>query len=573
MSESLNGQVAETNTALEKLPSESNKLIRLTKEVLNEAVKPTVVDLIAENTVHKNLNPAQLVDPFNSFYNQKITALGDLQILEPPQNPSVMRRIPMENNILLQCIEAMVQNIENTGHTLEYVGPEGDEESEASLAEKKRILSFLEAPNEEYSFSELRKRIRQDRETFGYAFFEIIRGKDESILAVYHIPAHTMRGTTLENEAVPVTMKLRRGENYVTIQRNKRYRRFVQINPSTQAKTYFKEFGDERTINRLTGKAEENVPLMDQATEVIMFTEYRSGHFYGVPRWINQMPSILGSRESELVNLEFFKDNAIPAMCVMVGGGALTQDSVEAIAQKFARGRGRERMNEVLVLEAKGDEDAGNPQTGQIPAPKIEMKAMVNERQTDALFQDFDEKCRIKIRSAFRLPPLVIGLSDDYTYATADASVVVVESQVFQPERHQIDGLINRYLLGDGINVPEFWCFKSNPVRISDKRDIVESLKLLDDAGALSPNDVIDMANSMFNLQIKKIDQLWGEVPYSATLQSLKNKEKIVGMEALTVANEQVDNVDVDPNDMTDAQKEVKTILGKLNNLFNRKED
>jgi capsid portal protein len=96
------------------------------------------------------------------------------------------------------------------------------------------------------------------------------------------------------------------------------FRRYAQISPGTLERVYFKEFGDPRIIDPKTGEVAPDLPFEEQATEIYMDAQYIPGHLYGVPKWIGILPAILGSREAEEVNLNFFRENAIPAMAVLV---------------------------------------------------------------------------------------------------------------------------------------------------------------------------------------------------------------------------------------------------------------
>ena len=69
---------------------------------------------------------------------------------------------------------------------------------------------------------------------------------------------------------------------------------------------------------------------------------------------------------------------------------------------------------------------------------------MLNNK--DSLFDNYDKTNREKIRSSFRLPPLFVRLTSDYTYATARESREVAEEQVFGSERVDHDFVINRLL-------------------------------------------------------------------------------------------------------------------------------
>lgn len=533
--------IGTSNTSLRTKVTHKEKA-RLIESKKSGDTDLSITEVIQKEILSKSVTAQQFADPFMSLYSLSDNNEGSLQPISPTYNPHLLKRVPLENNILLQCIDAMVLNIEGTGHTWEYVGPDDDansEESAASQSELNKLKSFVSAPNEEYTMMELRKRVRRDIETFGYGFIEILRDKaGREVFAAYHLPAHSVRLTGCESESVLVDYEIVREEIVVKITRQKNYRRFIQQNGVGIAgkNVWFKEYGDTRIIDCKSGQVEDAshpVPLKDQANEVLMISSYKSGHLYGYPRWINQLPSILGSRESELVNVEFFKDNAIPALAILVAGGYLSEDTVDAISDKFNSKRGREKMNEVLILEAVGDEDAASIEK-QIPVPKIDIRPLAGERPQDALFQDYDANCRIKIRSAFRLPPIILGISDDYTRATADASIIVVESQVFQPEREDIDLMINKKLLSDGVNLPRFWRYKSNPTRIVDDKDIATSIDKLEKSGALTPNVAIHLANKMFGTDIKPTDEVWGDYPFSMTIELIKKKGMSVnGIERL----------------------------------------
>lgn len=495
-----------------------------------------ITDIIQDQTIFKIAETQQLADPFSAQYISEggVYSNAGLRIVEPLISPQLLRRIPLENNILLQCIECYVNNIEGTGYTLEYIGKKDDttQESGPSQAEYRKLKAFLDSPNEEYSLTELKRRMRDDRETLGYSFMEVIRNRKGDIHAIYHIPASTMRITIPESKGVQEAYTVKRGDETVTIDRLKYWRRYVQVQQGTNKYIYFKEFGDKRAVDCEDGIAKENIPEESLATEVIMFSNYKSGYIYGLPRWINQLPSILGSRDSELVNLGFFKKGGIPAMTILVSGGYLSQDAVDAIAKKFNTGKAADTMHDILILEAQGDV-AGADAEGRLAVPRLEIKPLTSEQHKDGLFQEYDANCRDKIRCAFRLPPILLGLTTDFNRATAESSVIVCESQVFGPERNIEDDAFNKYILGDGVNNPVYWKMKSNPTRIVDQADIADSITTLEDSGALTPNTVIHVTNAMFGLDIKQIDQPWGDYPYSMVLELIKQKTPIQGMEDL----------------------------------------
>ena len=454
-----------------------------------------------------------IADPFKGAYG---VGQGSWQALhEPPYSFYALMRMPQDNSTLNQCIDAMVTNIDGHGYRFEYIGEDQDgEKSSEAEAEKKIFEDLINYPNDDYTFQELRDRVRRDYETLGNAYIEVGRDMLGRVVMLSHLPAHTIRLTNREPEPVDVQITLpREGGKEMNRTVQKRFRRFVQM--VGNRRVFFKEFGDPRLIDPANGmemQQKGKAALAASATEVIHLRPYNPDSPYGLPRWFNQMRNVLGQSQAETVNLDFFRDNAIPAMMLLVAGGAVTQASIDELQQHFNSVRGRGSMQRVMIVEATGDQNAAD-QEGRIPPPKVELKPLIHERQTDATFLEYDKQASDKIRSAFRLPPLYLGRSEDMTYATAKTAYEVAESQVFSPERQKFDDIINRKILST--YQPKYWEFRSNPPRLSDHDALVNALGQFDAAGALTPNVAIGIANEMFDLQIPNIEEEWGNYPMS----------------------------------------------------------
>lgn len=460
-------------------------------------------------------------DPFAETYG--LEGAGTITVLEPTYDYRVLMSLPNENHTLKQCIEAMVTNIEKFGHRLEYIGPEEERQSPQALEEWDRISSLLDTPNGDYSFVDLRSRLRADRETFGASYMEVLRDNDGAPASLHHLPAFHMRKTKKLSDPIVVTTKIWRSGKLTEVKRSRRFRLYVQrVGGQT---VYFKELGDPRTIDYQTGQVLADTGKVAgafnrAASEVLEFSEYTPGFTYGLPRWINQLPAVIGSREAEVTNLGFFKDNAIPAMAILVAGGALTEASAQQVETAFSQHRGRASMNRVLVLEALGDEQAADSD-GRIPPPTVTMQPLSGNRQGDALFGEYDKENHVKIRSSFRLPPLFLGRSEDYTRASAEVSTVVAETQVFGPERTVFDDTLNTKLLLDRDGAPpQYWRVRSNPARLVAPEALLEALSTFDAMGAMTPNIAIGLANELFNLSIEEIQEDWGNLPFIFATQS-----------------------------------------------------
>ena len=490
----------------------------LEQKIKNEAEKNlqtfAKTDKQLINTEAEAIEIGTLVDPENIESKED---KEKLEILDPDINPVRLASLVEESNVLKQCISSYVVNIDSYGSVLEYVGKEGKSKKPSNNKEliKARALIDCPSPTTGMSLIEIRKRFRQDLETYGNAYLEISRKANGEVTSIDHISAETMRITKTGHRLVETTLDVLNPETGKVSTRKvmRRFRRFVQVDPTnSERKIYFKEYGDPRKIDPATGFENKKLKVEDCATEVIHVSIYTPGRVYGNPRWLGVLPCLLGSRESELVNLTFFRDNAIPAMAVLISGGALTAESYDTIQKYITAVRGREAMNRVMVLEASSD-DSNADLTHSQPAPKIEMKPMISERQQDGLFKEYDDFNMLKIRSAFRLSPLHIGRSDDYNKASAAVAMQVVESQVFLPERNAFDDMFNSRIFATlGINN---WRYRSMGPSITDAGDISTLLKTVGTEGALTPNTVIAITNKLFDLKIEPVEDAWGDYPYS----------------------------------------------------------
>lgn len=445
-------------------------------------------------------------DPFNKLYRSE----QNLDIIKPPLNPYSLAKIVFENSFLVQCIDAMVQNIHGFGYRMEFIGKEEDETSAEAIKELQWFEELFDRPNPAMSMQEFRARLGWDYFLFGNCFIEITKDEQGRVLTMHHLPAPTMRITKVDPEGVDAYDTLNRYGKVLKIKTKKNFRRYVQMN-DVGDKVWFKEVGDPRTIDSRNGK--ENTALTGgaSATEVIHLSNYNAQSIYGIPIWYSQLPSVLGSRQAELTNLDFFENNAIPAMAVLVAGGYLTEESYEYLANNFEEIKGRGSTNRVLILEARGTvEDASN--TGAVPSPSITMQGLNKERQNDALWQEYEKQCRDKIRACFRLAPVLVGAATDYTFASARVSLEVSENQIFIPERIKFDDIINHKILSTWN--PKYFRFRSSPAAIATSEDLIKAIDAFNGSGAMSPNVAIGLLNEKLNLDIPRVQEFWGDIPF-----------------------------------------------------------
>ena len=452
-------------------------------------------------------------DPFDGYY-------GD-GIIEPPYNLDWLIRLPEHSNMLAQCIEAMETNIDGFGFTLEPAF-EFKEDNKEAIAERKTLEHFFEFCNPELPYSQLRRRVRHDLEVLGNGYWEIIRDGKGDIAWIEHIEGHTMRLMQVDSEYTDVTYVIRDddSEELQEYPSRKRFRRFVQIRDGK--KIYFKEFGDPRLINSQTGQVEEKEGNFTPATEIIHFKLYCPYSSYGVPRWIGNWLAVMGSRQAEEVNYEYFENNTIPPLALLVSGTQLDDKVVER-REDFINNeiKGRRSFNKMLVIEATSQNSLPGTSSS---TPNVRFQHLSDAQQKDSLFDNYDKTNREKIRSSFRLPPIFVGLTSDYTLATARESREVAEEQVFQPERVDHDFVINR-LLFPAMRV-KYWRYKSLPPKVNDFDVMSGVLNTFSQCG-LTVRELRDEISRLLNHPLSEVDEKseWLNLPLQVYLAKLHNGE------------------------------------------------
>ncbi len=449
---------------------------------------------------------------------------GKTTIIAPPIDMSNLTETFSRSNILQQCVECKVTNITGFGYGVVPIR----KDTIPDPKELELLQSFIDYANADESLGTIMGKETHDFERLGFGLLEVIRDASGNIAYLRQIPAIDCRKLVRKGRAVTVERKITRGSREIKIKEGKRFNRWVQTIGSK--KVYFKEFGDPRKMDYTTGeysKRGKQVKAGKDASEVIHFRQY-SDDEYGLPRWVPQMPAILGSREAEEVNLQYFRDNMIPAAILSIAGGRLTQASFDDLKNLIqSEGIGRDRQNKLLLLEAipqsEGLDDGGHV--------NVQLDKLASERPSDGLFSVYDKDNQTKVRSSFRLPPGLLGQSQDVTFATANVATAIAETQVFSVDRRYNDEVLNRTIVngdfGLGLKTVKL---ESHVPDITNPDQIVKTLTALNVMGALTPRKAIEIANHDLQLKIDQYPaeeeegwETWMDQPITLALKAMKN--------------------------------------------------
>lgn len=441
---------------------------------------------------------------------------GNLSALPTPYSMSGLSSVYEKSNMLRQCIAAVVTNVSSFGWKIvPYVKDGAIDE-----AERDELQSFIDYANVEESLTTLNDKVVEDFEKYGFAFIEVIRDKAGRISFLRQAPSFKTRLLKKDTQAITVKNTIYRGKRRAEVSEKRKFRRFMQI---TNGKaTYFKEFGDPRDLNFRTGEFGD-VPAQHRATELIHLKQ-NSEEPYGVPRWISQLPSILGSREAEEVNLRYFEDNTVPPMILTVAGGRLTQQSYADLTKLLTQqGVGKERQNKILLIEAVPEKE-GLDDKGTVT---LQVERLSDQRPSDGLFKQYDDANQAKVRSAFRLPPVVVGLSQDITFATANVSTFVAETQVFSAMRRRIEEVYNKKLVNHPSGMGLKTCkLEARAQAITNPEQVIKALTALNVMGGVTPRSAIEIANESLQVSLPQYPEPesegweeWMDQPIAMTLK------------------------------------------------------
>ena len=449
------------------------------------------------------------------FVQLDIQTLGEQnQILEPTYHPVTLTALTHQNNTMLQAVAAMEINIDGTGYELQR--KDGEDLSEEDDKKTRKFKEFFDEPWPGMSFTTIRRKLRRDLESSGNAFLEVIRNQKGEITFLRYVEAKMMRLLRLDQPR-PVTKKLIRGGKEITMKVVDRRRRYVQVVGNSKVR-YFKEFGIDDVLDSTNGKwkgdpeagsqgsitgsgpsdpnrAKQNeiftseVKPGNEATEILHFTAIPDVLTpYGVPRWINNLPSVLGSRKAEEFNLEFFDHGGLPPAMILIMGGQLSKESMTELTNYLA-GKAAIKQRGVIaeIFAASGDlGSAGNV--------KVSVERFGDERQKDSMFQAYDERCAEHVRIAYRLPPMFLGLSEAYNFATAYTAYMIAEAQVFSPERKEFDEIINLTIMKE-MDTNDEYIYRSRGLNVVDVEQKIKGLELSKDY--MNPTSFIASMNEI----------------------------------------------------------------------------
>lgn len=415
-------------------------------------------------------------------------------VITPPYPIAELQEIVEKSTILEQCVEAYRRNIVGFGAIPEYKEDTAvNEESPEMKSELEMVKDFIQYFNFDSSFEDVFGDVIEDREITGNGYLEIIRdGQGLPSEGNRLDPAHMK--VTVYGDFVDVATKL----GNQTITRKRKFRKYIQDIGTN--KVYYKEYGDPRIMDSRTGDYVDALEEEYQANEILHLKIGKKA--YGVPRWIGQLIHMMGARLAEELNYRYFTQGRHTPMAILLHNAELSPDSEQQLEEYANSVEGVGNSHKFLVIEAEGLEEGILEE--QRKNAKVEMKSLADMLQQDALFLDYDDASRMKVQSAFRLPDIYVGRTQDYNRATADTARYITEEQVFEPERNSLEWIINNRFLSE-YEIQHVRIEFTQP-EISNAEEIVDILNVGNQLNALAPNDVRPIIGNLLGVELEAFE-------------------------------------------------------------------
>lgn len=502
----------------------------------------------------KIVTSSKQLEDFDGLY-------GD--VLNPPYEPKDLLRIVEESSYLKQYIKAMATNIAMFGHAIKYKD-DFDYDREEDMEIKKeadmewdKLTRLYKYINPTEPFKKVIEKMVIDRESIGWGAIEIMRDGKGEVSHIEYFRAANIRICKLNNdESNPVEFKVLEKDNngdFITQTYYKKFKKFVQIVGGN--KRYFKEFGDTRQLNYETGKYEDRSNEDNkQATEIAFFPIHDPSTDYGVPRWTGSLADVIGNRSSEILNFTYFESGTILPAAIIVDGGQLTEESIEALKD----GKGIGNAFKILLLETAPFEDeefAGMDDKKNRVSTKIEKLA--DTMNKDAMFQEYQKNSKEKVRDNFRLPPIFTGQSTDYTRSTADTSRIIAEEQIFVPERADITSIFNT-IINNELGTKYVEMYLQGPM-FSDIADKSKALIPYIQGGAVTPNMLIEPLEELLGTNIEPLPDEIGNIPIEILKLQMAIKQRDLSESKIEL--EKSDTIDKSIDVLYEMMRDIKKYL------------
>jgi len=281
-----------------------------------------------------------------------------------------------------------------------------------------------------------------DYEAIGWLSVEMLTATDGTPTGLAHVPAMTIRRRRDE----PGYVQLRRNRLQYFGNAGDRYEgREATITGGDDPTVQYSNDGSQATPTFVDSETGESATSVATPANELIFKRNHSPLYthYGAPDIVPAIPTVQGDDAAREFNIDFFENNAVPRMAVIVEGGELTEGARKDI-HDLLHGM-KEEDHRTIVLEAEKLLE----ETGQISMDddaddlKIRVEPLTVGINEDASFQDFRDRNEHEILKTHDVPPIEAGQIKSGAFSTdAEAQRKGYIETVIQPKQEAFAQLL-----------------------------------------------------------------------------------------------------------------------------------
>ena len=307
---------------------------------------------------------------------------------------------------------------------------------------KAQLSEWLEALNDEDTFTHVLEKAFTDYEATGNGYIEIGRKINGEIGYIGHIPATTIRVR-------------RQRDGYVQI-----------VN---QRAVFFRNFQDITTQNPVTADNRPN--------EIIHIKKYSPRNtYYGVPDSVSAAVAMVGDQLAGKYNIDYFENKAVPRYIITLKGAKLSADAEDKLF-RFLQSGLRGQNHRTLYIPLPGDS----------PDNKVELKMEpVENGVQEGSFEKYHKSNRDDILMAHQVPISKVGSGQGMSIASALVSDRTFKEQVARPSQKNLEKTLNKIVK----EKTDILIFKFNELTLTDENTQSQIDERYLRAQVVVPNDV-----------------------------------------------------------------------------------
>lgn len=367
-------------------------------------------------------------------------------VLIPPYDLSILATFMDINTWHRKCIGIKSACISDLGWHIE-----GSNENE-----KKELEKWVKDCTDEEDFSSLITKFTTDYEATGNAWLEIARDPiTNKPSKIYHARAVSMGICS-------------KGKEYIQTKNSKENK--------------FRKYNAENEYSQLH--------------EMLHFKQYSPlEDWYGVPEWLPGLSAMIGDKNSMQYNINFFNNNAIPPLAMIVKGGELTPDVEKTLKQFLSENtKGLDNAHRVVLI------------TLDDPDQEIEFKELTQQMK-DQAFGEFRKANRDEIASIHGVPPRILGIIAAGSLGgggEVEGQLTIFKEVLIGPRQRKLEYLLNNQIVRKGLGIEQAY-IKFNELDITVQSSDASNFATLSAAYAqLVQAGVVDATYAAEKLEIAK---------------------------------------------------------------------